>query len=140
MATDFTKGAGSDGKIVATNLLKIGTVVAANAAANTVDVAITVTDLAGTAITEPHLIHVWISDLTTGVGGSVHTHSTAPSFTVGEEITEMVTNDAWLALSTAAGLVTLRLVDTANEDVTVNAAVLGGSTRAADTTVVSDWS
>lgn len=114
------------------------TVVAANAAANTVDVVITVLDPDGTAITSPVPIFVWISDLATGVGGSAHTHSTGPAFTVGEEWAEHIANDAWTVLTTAAGTVTLRLVDTANEDVTVNAALM--TIRGSDTTVSGDWS
>ena len=114
------------------------TVVAANGAANTVDVVITVLDPDGTAITSPVPIFVWLSDAATGLSGSAHTHSTGPAFTVGEEWAEHITNDAWTALTTAAGTCTLRLVDTANEDVTVNAAL--GTVRGSDTTVTGDWS
>lgn len=116
------------------------TVVAANGAANTVDVVITALDPDGTAIAVPTLLHVWLSDLTTGLGGSAHTHSTGPAFTVGEEQVEMITNDSWLVLTTAAGTCTLRLVDTANEDVTINAGVMGTGIRGSDTTVAGDWS
>lgn len=114
------------------------TVVAANAAANTIDVVITVLDGDGVAIANVVPIMVWLSDLADGTGGSVHTHSTGPAFTAGEEVVEHIANDYWLALTTAAGTATLRLVDTANEDVTVNASV--GTVRGSDTTVAGDWS
>ena len=114
------------------------TVVAANAAANTIDVVITALDPSGTAITSPVPISVWLSDDADGTGGSAHTHSTGPAFTAGEEWAEHITNDAWTVLTTAAGTCTLRLVDTANEDVTVNAAL--GTIRGSDTTVAGDWS
>jgi hypothetical protein len=114
------------------------TVVAANAAANTIDVVITALDPDGVAIANPVILDVWISDASTGLGGSVHTHSTAPSFTVGEIVVAEIANDHWRALTTAAGTCTLRLVDTANEDVTVNAG--SGSVFGQDTTVSGDWS
>lgn len=114
------------------------TVVAANAAANTVDVVITAKDPDGTAITRPVPIFVWLSDNANGTGGSAHTHSTGPAFTAGEEWAEHIANDAWTVLLTAAGTCTLRLVDTANENVTINAAF--GNVRGSDTTVAGDWS
>jgi len=113
-------------------------VVAGVGGADTVDVVITVKNSAGSAISSPVPIFVWLSDLATGVGGSAHTHSTAPAFTVGEEWAEHITNDAWTVLTTAAGTCTLQLVDTANEDVTINAAI--GGIRGSDTTVAADWS
>ena len=156
-AADFTKGAGSDGVVNVTTLQLAGvsvtataadlnaasgavgsiTVVAANAAANTCDVVITVLDPDGVAITNVVPVMIWLSDLTTGVGGSVHTHSTGPAFTVGEEVVEHIANDYWLGLTTAAGTCTLRLVDTAEENVTVNAVV--GTVRGSDTTVATDF-
>lgn len=114
------------------------TVVAANAAANTIDVVITALDPDGVAIANPVLLWVWLSDAATGLGGSSHTHSTAPSFTVGEEIVEHITNDFWLVLTTAAATCTLRLVDTGNENQTINAS--NGSVFGQDTTVAGDWS
>jgi len=114
------------------------TVVAANAASNTIDVVITVLDPDGTAITSPVPIDVWLSDLATGVGGSAHTHSTGPAFQVGDLVATHVSTDHFKVLTTAAGTCTLRLVDTANEDVTVNAAL--GTVRGSDTTVTADWS
>lgn len=114
------------------------TVVAANGGANTVDVTITVLDPDGNAITQPVPLHVWLSDLANGTGGSAHTHSTAPAFTTGEEIVEHITNDFWLVLTDENGVAVLQLVDTANEDVTINAAA--GGILGQDTTVAGDWS
>ncbi len=116
------------------------TVVAANAAADTVDVVITALDPDGNAIAVPTLLHVWLSDNANGLSGSAHTHSTAPAFTVGEEQVEMITNDSWLVLTNASGVATLRLLDTANEDVTINAGVPGTGLRGSDTSVAGDWS
>jgi hypothetical protein len=113
------------------------TVVAANNTTNTIDVTVTVLDPDGTAITSPVPVYVWLSDLSTGLGGSAHTHSTGPAFTSGEEWTEHITNDAWTVLTTAGGVAVLQLVDTANEDVTINAAL--GTIRGSDTTVSGDW-
>ena len=115
------------------------TVVAANAAANTADVVITALDPDGVAIAVPTLLHVWITDLTTGVGGSTHTHSTPPAFTVGEAQVTMIAADSFLVLTTAAGTCTLRLLDTANENVTINAGVPGTGIRGSDTTVTTDF-
>ena len=114
------------------------TVVAANAAANTIDVVIAALDPSGVAIANPIIIDVWLSDLSTGLAGSVHTHSTGPAFTVGEIQLIQIAADAWRVLTTAAGTCTLRLVDTANEDVTINAG--SGSVFGQDTTVAGDWS
>ncbi len=114
------------------------TVVAANGAADTVDVVVTALDADGVAIANPLMLFIWLSDASTGLSGSAHTHSTGPAFTVGEESEEKITNDSWLALTTAAGTATLRLVDTANEDVTINAS--SGAIFGQDTTVAGDWS
>lgn len=115
------------------------TVTAANGGANTVDVTIQLVDAGGTAIAGARPIIVWLSDLSNGTGGSAHTHSTAPAFTTGEEIVEHVTNDFWVVLLSNSGTAVLELVDTANEDVTINAATMHGI-RGSDTTVSGDWS
>ncbi len=122
----------------ASSLIASITVVAANAAANTVDVVVTALDADGTAIAVPVMLFIWLSDNANGLGGSTHTHSTGPAFTVGEEIAEHIAADSWHALTTAAGTATLRLVDTANEDVTINASA--GAAFGQDTTVAGDWS
>ncbi len=121
------------------NLVDSITVVYSNGTTNAADVFITILDPDGTAIAVPTLVHVWLSDNANGLGGSAHTHSTAPAFTLGEEILEMITNDAWFALTTAAGTVTLRLLDTAAENVTINAGVIGVGIRGSDTTVTADF-
>ena len=115
------------------------TVVIANAASNTADAVITALDPDGVAIAVPTLLHVWITDLTTGVGGSVHTHSTGPAFQVGELQVAMIATDSFLALTTAAGTCTLRLIDTAAENVTINAGVPGTGIRGSDTTITADF-
>lgn len=121
------------------NLVDSITVVSANGTTNAADVVITLLDPDGTAIAVPTLVHVWLSDNANGLGGSAHTHSTGPAFTVGEEILEMITNDAWFALTTAAGTVTLRLLDTSAENVTINAGVIGVGIRGSDTTITADF-
>lgn len=121
------------------NIQQVTSVTAANGGAgDTIDVTIEVVDPDGTALTAPTHIIVWLSDLATGLGGSAHTHSTGPAFTTGAIVNELISADAWLVLTDATGTAVLQLVDTANEDVTVNAQTPGG-TRVADTTVAGDW-
>ena len=121
--------------------LKILSVVAANGggSADTVDVTIEVRTIDGDVPTDLVLLHVWLSDLADGTAGSAHTHSTPPAFTVGEIASIMITADAWWVLTDATGTAVLRLLDTANEDVTINAEIPGWQSRIADTTVAADW-
>ncbi len=122
--------------------LKILSVVAANGnggAADTVDVTIEVRTIDGDVPTDLVLLHVWLSDLADGTAGSTHTHSTAPAFATGEIAGILIAADAWLVLTDATGTAILRLLDTANEDVTINAQVAGFQSRVADTTVTADW-
>ncbi len=122
--------------------LKIASVVAANGnggAADTVDVTIEVRTTAGVAPTDLVLLHVWLSDLADGTAGSTHTHSTAPAFATGEIAGILIAADAWLVLTDATGTAILRLLDTGNEDVTINAQIAGFQSRVADTTVAGDW-
>ena len=113
------------------------TVVAANGATDAADIVITALDGDGVAIANVVPLTVWISDLADGTAGSAHTHSTAPAFTVGEEVVEHITNDLWEVLTTAAGTCTLRCLDTAAELVTINAS--HGGIRGSDTLVTTDF-
>ncbi len=113
------------------------TVVAANGATNAADVVITALDGDGTAIASVVPLTVWLSDNADGTAGSAHTHSTAPAWTVGEEVVEHITNDYWEVLTTAAGTCTIRLLDTGAELLTINAS--NGVIRGSDTLVTTDF-
>jgi hypothetical protein len=88
-------------------------------AANTTAVAISFTDHTGTTLEETTWFELWLSDNATGAGVAAAAPNTSATVTGGVEVTEYVTDVAWLVQAPADGNFELTLVDTAKQQLYV---------------------